>query len=885
MKMPALSLSLVLFSFCLPAPLPAQEKPASGAATAGKGAAPLSIPQGATARVAPTTRAVVIGISDYREPLIPDLRFADRDAGAFADWLRAPDGAALPDSNIIFLANEKATTAKMIVALDWLIEASQPGDRAFIYFSGHGDVERVTKFGLGYLLSHDSPPAVYGAGAFPLHYLQAILTTLSENDVQVFIITDACRAGKLAGSDAKGAQATAAQLAQQFANEIKLLSCQPDEFSLEGAQWGGGRGLFSYHLEDALYGFADANADESVDMYELRRYLEEKVRAEADPESQVPMVLGPPRTAIATPGRAAVAARRAEKSDRPAPFQAIENRGLEALLLADADSNLRRLYDRFLAAVDSGRLLSPPDDCADGYFRQLENHPDMAALRGSMKRRLAAALIEDGQVVVNKVLQTDPQVLDNIWAKRVNYDHLPAYFERATEILGETHYAWRDLKAKEFYFRAMTIRRENYPDSSADWRTNEKRRHLNAALSIDSTIAIAYQALGYTYETTQERRVFYMKKAVEMAPNWALGYNQLGASFSIEAPLRISYYKKAIELDSNFLSSYNWISWRYDDLGKPDSAVFWRRLYIAKFNQKFQQDSSAITAYEWKDLGNAYWGLREFEKAKSLLLLSEKISGGKMVSVYFNLTVVYTDLMEFEIAVEVLNKAIANSNFNQRQTWGGNPANIYFNFLFDNKKAVEAYSKSKDKVNITDVQLWYLMDVPTAFNLASTRLVDTESKGLEVFAFYAGEAALKLGLADTAAFYFTQVVEMAEIEFNPNDYEMPEYLFAALAYDRLGRTEDARQLIEKAKSELEDDPWLHFNLARYYANTGRPEAAIESLYKAFKLGWQPNPLLWLEGTLCDHLLNPIRETEAYKQLVLKHFPKYYDIATRVPGKR
>ncbi len=40
----------------------------------------------------PVTHAVVIGISDYQDPDIPDLRFADRDAEAFAHYLRSPAG-------------------------------------------------------------------------------------------------------------------------------------------------------------------------------------------------------------------------------------------------------------------------------------------------------------------------------------------------------------------------------------------------------------------------------------------------------------------------------------------------------------------------------------------------------------------------------------------------------------------------------------------------------------------------------------------------------------------------------------------------------------------------------------------------------------------------
>jgi len=72
---------------------------------------PAEVPQGGTkagttsaAKATAVTRAVVIGISDYREPLIPDLRFADRDAEAFAHWLRDPEGCALPDSSIRLLS-------------------------------------------------------------------------------------------------------------------------------------------------------------------------------------------------------------------------------------------------------------------------------------------------------------------------------------------------------------------------------------------------------------------------------------------------------------------------------------------------------------------------------------------------------------------------------------------------------------------------------------------------------------------------------------------------------------------------------------------------------------------------------------------------------------
>ena len=134
-------------------------------------------------------------------------------------------------------------------------------------------------FGEGFLLGYDSPSVVYAAGAFAIEYFKKIVATLSSRNVETFIITDACRAGKLAGSSINGTQITANLLSQQFANEVKILSCQPDEFSLEGEQWGGGRGCFSFHLENALYGFADENGDQMVNLHELGRNMIVQVSA------------------------------------------------------------------------------------------------------------------------------------------------------------------------------------------------------------------------------------------------------------------------------------------------------------------------------------------------------------------------------------------------------------------------------------------------------------------------------------------------------------------------------------------------------------------------------------------------------------------------------
>ncbi len=270
----------MLFWLLLPAWLSAQEPVPN---TSEKNVRPLT-PSAATPQSPPhgtATRAVVVGISDYQDPAIPDLRFAHRDAEAFVQWLRSPAGGGLPEDNVQPLLNEQATLGNMYKQLDWLVEQSREGDQAVIYFSGHGDIEVKTRMKEGFLLCYNSPPNNYRANAFAVYYLQDIVAQLSlDKKARVILITDACRAGKLAGNEIGGPQLTTAALQEQFSNEIKILSCQPNEYSVEGEQWGGGRGAFSKHQVDALYGLADRDEDDWIILKEVNRYLEDRRKHE-----------------------------------------------------------------------------------------------------------------------------------------------------------------------------------------------------------------------------------------------------------------------------------------------------------------------------------------------------------------------------------------------------------------------------------------------------------------------------------------------------------------------------------------------------------------------------------------------------------------------------
>lgn len=238
-----------------------------------------------------TTRAVVVGVSEYKSPEIPSLQFAHKDAMIFVEFLKSPGGGNLKDNQIKLLTNRSATAANFERELQWLYDVSSPGDRAIIFFSGHGDVEQ--KLGNeGFLLCHDAAPRLYqSTGGFMVYSFKRILQTLiHDKKVDVILILDACRAGTLSGSAIGGPQITTQNLMDFVESKVKIMSCQANEKSIEGKQFGGGRGVFSYYLTAGLAGLADIDGDEIIMVKELRQYLETNVSNATAPIHQHPVI-------------------------------------------------------------------------------------------------------------------------------------------------------------------------------------------------------------------------------------------------------------------------------------------------------------------------------------------------------------------------------------------------------------------------------------------------------------------------------------------------------------------------------------------------------------------------------------------------------------------
>ena len=81
-------------------------------------------------------RAVLIGINAYQDPNVSDLAGCVNDIELVADVLTTHHG--FDDAGITRLVDPDNTRDQIFAALDELVDATQAGDAALVYYSGHG---------------------------------------------------------------------------------------------------------------------------------------------------------------------------------------------------------------------------------------------------------------------------------------------------------------------------------------------------------------------------------------------------------------------------------------------------------------------------------------------------------------------------------------------------------------------------------------------------------------------------------------------------------------------------------------------------------------------------------------------------------------------------
>lgn len=231
----------------------------------------------------PQRWAVVIGVSAYQNPAIPSLKYADKDAESFANFLRTPEGGGYDNDHMKVLLNKDATLPNVRDALINFLSGAIDMDLVVIYFAGHGAPEPARPQNL-YLLTHDSDPGRLGTTAFPMWQIQDVLGRYI-NAKRIIVYSDACHSGGISVNFAtRGVGVTEQNLVNQYLADLSrskegtvvFTASAAGEVSQEYPEFG--HGVFTYYLLEGLRGKADYNNDYTITVNEAMQYTEEQVK-------------------------------------------------------------------------------------------------------------------------------------------------------------------------------------------------------------------------------------------------------------------------------------------------------------------------------------------------------------------------------------------------------------------------------------------------------------------------------------------------------------------------------------------------------------------------------------------------------------------------------
>lgn len=480
------------------------------------------------------TYGLIIGISAYQNPVIASLRYADIDARHFYNYL-LEQGA--DSSNIVLLLNEQAKCGDIWSHLDQINETLKSGDRFYFYFSGHGDIESKMIVPDAFLLAHDAPKGFYASGGtVGISYLKSFLATLSSKGIQVIFIVDACKAGTLIGGR-EGMDITANVLKEKWKQEIKILSCQAGELSLEGNQWGNGRGLFSYELIEALTGKADLNKDQLVTARELHLYLSKEVPEKALPSAQHPVVEGDLEFVLGkvVQGKSSsVSTATINYNNNLAQKEPLSFIHLYQEYNQYLDSNILVKYD------STGKLLPSALFC----LRHFPDSKDAASLYQIMQKQLSAAMINNLTLYTQHYLSraTRQADLPESYYRNADKQTLLSLELMLQEFPGRAKLAELGMLSNVFFAKADAV---IFKDITLAMTLTDSAITINP----ENPLPLFFKAnyLAGSSQKADPDAEYAIKRLMELAPQSWLGYSSY-AYYRIFRAQPISFPVSALKL-------------------------------------------------------------------------------------------------------------------------------------------------------------------------------------------------------------------------------------------------------------------------------------------------------------------------------------------------
>ena len=578
------------------------------------------------------TYALIIGVSHYPHDSIKNLNFAHKDAEIFANFLTTPNGGSVPSRNIKLLTNRDATISNIYAGMEWLKSQVEENDEVYFYFSGHGDIEKGI-FKLGFLLAHDTPYPNYKNNAVRIEDVNILANNLSVvNKANVVIVTDACHAGKLSGSDNLRVATLKEELFKKATqNETRIASCRPSEESQEGSQWGDGRGVFSFYFIQGLQGFADIGGDNNgeVTLDELDKFVSKNVKRDVNriiKQNQNPVLDGKSDKVLAKVtslngvSREMVDASKAISNGKKSMsrIRSAQDEYFDLLNIA----KLKEEWDfREVAEADVDQLMDfvlsefPVESNISDTTNWASKLQSDIIVRNTFKQQLGAEIHNEVQKAIIAYLNGDQDELEKrkfINAENSDFGEYAYMLQTAMNLTPKNSFLYDLMEVKKFYFSGVASRLEISESSNVDSLLEVAFAAQEKALELDGKAAYIHNELGilHTIKEDYSEAIIKFEDAREIALNWPIPLYNLGRIhyLSDDFVSSDSLATMAINMKPNYV---------YGHLLKGDNALKFKNYVQAKdsYSRAIRFNSNCYLAYQ--GLAQAFMMSTDYSKANS----------------------------------------------------------------------------------------------------------------------------------------------------------------------------------------------------------------------------------------------------------------------------
>ncbi len=476
-----------------------------------------------------TAKALVVGISQYQDTSLHAFSAARRDAEEYAAFLQSPSGGSIERDQILLLTDEEATLAGFMAGLEWLMSEKPIPSKRLLYFAGSAlymtpgqKKEDVLMF------FNDSPATPFQGNTCSLKGIKKRLEKQGETILNAPVFLAVSFKSPFEKSDSLGFEWKGTGKTKR-SSWLKWSQTMPDAGLSSSAFSSKGQKSISSDLVTGLLGLADYDGNRMVSGPEIFRHISTQSSFYYPPGACLYLsVTDKEKNLSKVDERILNELEQRGNNELFPPIVQLESMPAEERLLQKSAPVTRRLYEDFILAIKVKNFLPPRERNAAALYDSLLLVPELLPIAGYLRRRLAAAMLDDTQQALNAYLNTSANELARRQKYTEPYKRYAQQLQKANELLGKQHMMSNTLEAKRLYFEGLELRLRSLAEKDSSW-LSEAMEKQRAALHLEPEAAYIHNELGVVCinknDTAEAKKQFL--EAIEYSPTWSIPYNNL----------------------------------------------------------------------------------------------------------------------------------------------------------------------------------------------------------------------------------------------------------------------------------------------------------------------------------------------------------------------